>query len=179
MKRQEKGAAVADLRQSVEAAAGMVLADFTGLDVPTMLELRRLCRNEDVAFQVVKNTLARRAFSEAGLAGLERFLTGPTALAYSTSDAVAPARALWRFREEHGRPEFKAGYVEGRVLDSGEVTEVATLPSREELLAKVVGTLASPIRGLVHVLGGPLRGMVRVLSEVSQRTPRNGEEGAQ
>ncbi len=179
MKRAEKGAAVGDLRRRVEAAVGMVLADFTGLDVPTLLELRRRCRDEDVAFHVVKNTLARLAFSEAGLLGLQGFLTGPTAVAYSTSDAMAPARVLWRFREEHGRPEFKAGYLEGRVLDSAEVAAVATLPSREELLAKVVGTLASPIRGLVCVLGGPLRGLVRVLSEVSERASRSGEEGAQ
>lgn len=179
MKRTEKGAVVGDLRERVEAAVGVVLADFTGLDVPTLLELRRLCRNEDVSFHVVKNTLAKRAFSETELSGLEGFLTGPTAIAYSTSDAVAPAKVLWRFREEHGRPEFKAGYLEGRVLDSTEIAAVATLPSREELLAKVVGSLASPLRGLVCVLGGPLRGLVRVLTQVSERGSRSAEEGAQ
>ncbi len=179
MKRDDKGAVVGDLQQRIEAATGLVLADFTGLDVPTMLELRRLCRREDVSLRVVKNTLAKRAFSGAGLPGLEAFLTGPTALAYSTSDAVAPARVLRKFHEEHGRPEFKAGYMEGRVLDSREVATVATLPSREELLAKVVVTLASPIRGLVYVLGEPLRGLVRALSGVSEGASRRAEEGVE
>ena len=179
MKRSEKGSVVEDLQHRVEGAVGMILADFTGLDVPTMQELRQRCKNQDVAFRVVKNTLARRAFSAAGLEELERFLTGPTALAYSPSDALAPARVLWRFREEYGRPEFKAGYLEGRVLDPGDVATVAKLPPRDELLAKAVGTLASPLRGLVYVLGEPLRGLVRVLAAASERASGRAEEGTQ
>jgi large subunit ribosomal protein L10 len=179
MKRTEKESVVEDLQHRVEGAVGMILADFTGLDVPTMQELRQRCKSQDVAFRVVKNTLAKRAFCAAGLGELETFLTGPTALAYSPTDALAPARVLWRFREEYGRPEFKAGYLEGKVLDPGDVAAVAKLPPREELLARTVGMLAAPLRGFVYVLGEPLRGLVRALAGVSERASSRAEEGTQ
>jgi large subunit ribosomal protein L10 len=176
VRREDKGVLVADLQQGVQEAAGMVLADFTGLDVPTTLELRRRCRGEEVTFRVVKNTLVRRAFSAAGLEDMEQFLTGPTALAYSVSDSLAAARVIRRFRDEFGRPTFKAGYIDGQVLSPEQVAVAATLPSRHDLLAKLLAALQSPARGLVYVLGEPMRGLVRILLGVSRHACNRGEE---
>lgn len=150
-------------------ARSIILNDFTGLNVAGISELRRLCREHGVSFRVVKNTLAKRSFEELGIEGLEGLLEGPTAVAVSGTDEVAPAQILKRFAEDNELPRFKGGYVAGRVIGSDEAERLASLPPRDVLVAQVVGTFQAPLRGLVTVLNASLRDLVGVLDAIREK----------
>src|SRR5690606_1235505 len=134
-----------------------------GLNVKTTDELRRRLRAAGVDFQVVKNTLTLRAARELGLEGLERYLQGPTAIAVGYEDPVAPAKVLNEFIREFRLLEIKGAVVEGQVVGPDGVQRLAELPSREQLLAQLVGGLQGPMRSLVFVLGATLRSLVYAL----------------
>ena len=108
-------------------------------------ELRSRLRNVDASLTVVKNTLAKRAAVEAGVEGLDVLLEGPTAIAFCRGDLVAPAKVLQGFIREKKKLVIKGGYLQSRVLQAAQVEQLATLPSREELIAKVVGGIAAPL----------------------------------
>ena len=118
--------------------------------------------------KVIKNTLTRIAANEIGFEGLSEFLEGPTAIAYSTEDAVAPAKILKEFIKETKTEALtvKVGIADGQIIDAAAVDALANLPSRDELIAKVVGSMQAPISGLVNVLQGNIRNMVYVLDAV-------------
>jgi len=132
---------VEELKALIKDARSIILNDFTGLNVADISELRRQCRESGVRFRVIKNTLAKRSFDELGIEGMDAFLEGPTAFAVSAEDEVTPAHVLKKFADEYNKlPRFKGGYVAGRILDEKETVRLASLPSREVLLAQVVGT---------------------------------------
>lgn len=164
-----KAQKVEDLGAIVKGATSIVLADFTGLNVKDISELRRICRENNITFRVVKNTLARRSFDSVGAAGISVLLDGPTALAVSTADEVLPAQILKKFADEYELPRLKGGYVQGRVLSAAEVQRLAVLPSREVLLGQVVGTVQAPLRGLLNCLNASLRDLVNVLKAVQDK----------
>jgi large subunit ribosomal protein L10 len=128
-----------------------------------------VCRENNIVYTVVKNTLAKRSFQELGLDEVEELLEGPTAIALSEEDEVTPARVLNDFAKDYELPRFKGAYVAGRLLDEEETKRLATLPSKEVLRAQVVGTFQAPMRGLVNVLGASLRDLVYVLKAVSEK----------
>jgi large subunit ribosomal protein L10 len=167
--REEKATSIAELREKLGDARGAVLTDFRGLSVAELTELRTLLRKSAVEYKVVKNTLAKLAVKDTGLAGLAAYLDGPTAIAISRTDPVAASKAVAAWAK--GRQTFtvKGGIVEGRVVGPTEVTELAELPSREVLLARLAGAFQAPLQGLVQVLSAPLQGLVRVLDQVRQR----------
>ena len=103
-------------------------------------------RNEGLTFKVYKNSLVRRAMEQAGIEGLDEVLTGPNAFAFSTDDAVAPARVLNDFAKQHENLELKAGVIEGKVADQSEIKAIASLPSREGLLSMLLSVLTAPMR---------------------------------
>lgn len=158
-----------DLKSVVEGAKSLVLADFTGLNVKDISELRRICRESGVKFRVVKNTLAKRTFSDLGYEGISVLLDGPTAVAVSAQDEVLPAQILKKFADEYELPKLKGGFVQGRVLSAEQVRRLAGLPGREVLLGQVVGTVQAPLRGLVSVLNASLRDLVSVLKAVQDK----------
>jgi large subunit ribosomal protein L10 len=164
-----KARKVEDLGAIIKDATSIILADFTGLNVKDISELRRLCRENGVTFRVVKNTLARQSFDSAGASGISVLLDGPTAIAVSTADEVLPAQILKKFADEYELPRFKGGYVQGRVLSADEVQRLAGLPAREVLLAQVVGTAQAPLRGLLNCLNASLRDLVNVLKAVGDK----------
>ena len=178
MARPEKEAAVAELAREFEQASGIYLADFTGLTVSAVEELRRNLRAEGVQYRVVKNTLARLAATQAAREELVPFFQGPTAVAWGGEDAVAPARVLARFIKEHEKPALKAGLVEGRLLASRDLARVAALPQREVLYSQLLGTLQAPLTGLAMVLTGVMRNLVGVLSEIEKKREAGGEAGS-
>lgn len=163
-----KAAVVADMKEKMQTAKGAVFVGFTGLDVATVTKLRRKLREGGVEYKVIKNTLTRIAADELGYEGLDPVLAGPTAMAFSTEDVVAPAKILKEFIKETKTEALtvKAGIADGQVIDVAAVTALADLPSREELLAKLVGSMQAPISGLVNVLQGNIRNMVYVLDAV-------------
>ncbi len=169
MGREEKATSIAELREKLGDARGAVLTDFRGLSVAEITELRTLLRKSAVEYTVVKNTLAKLAVKDTGLAGLAPYLEGPTGIAVSRTDPVAASKAVTAWAKGRQTFAIKGGVVEGRVVGPTEVAELAELPSREVLLARLAGALQAPLQGLVQVLSAPLQGLVRVLDQVRQR----------
>lgn len=175
MPKPEKSEAVARLKEQLGRARGVVLTDFRGLSVPEMEALRASLRKEGAEYRVVKNTLLGLAASELGIAGLERFLEGPTGIAVGYDDPTIPARVVHEFIRQHRKLEVKGGLAEGMVLDPAGVRALAELPSRDQLLARVVGGLQGPLYGLVGVLVGLQRNLLYALEQIRQK--RSASEG--
>ena len=171
----EKEAKVEELKAIMAEAKGFYLADFTGIDVAAVTELRNKLRESEVQYQVIKNRLAIRAAEEVGIAGLKDYFTGPTAIAYSKEDPIAPAKILQNFGADGGKIQIKTGFMEGEVLAADRVEALAKLPSREELLGKVAASVQSPLYGLNGVLSGLLRGLVGALSAIEKQRVEGGE----
>ena len=150
----EKVAVVADIVEKLKAAQSVTICSYSGLTVEQVTELRKLCRAEEVAYTVLKNRLVLRALKEVGIEGLEDLLNGPNAFVFSMKDAVAGPRIINDFIEKNKLQslEIKGGLMGTEVLDAAGVKAIAALPSREELLATVVGCLISPVSNLVAVL---------------------------
>lgn len=168
MARPEKVAAVESIAALLKDARSVVLNDFTGLDVAKISELRRLCRENDVEYRVIKNTLAKMSVKDTEAQELEEFFEGPTALAISRDSENQSAKVLAKFADEHEAPKFKAGLVDGKLIDATAVLALSKLPSKEEMLSKVLAGLQSPAVGLVSVLQGSLRNLVGVLNEIKK-----------
>ncbi len=141
--------AIAD---EVKDAASVVLVDYRGLTVAEDTELRKQLREAGIIYKVYKNTMMKRAFEGTDFAVLEEHLEGPSAIAVSKDDATAPARILCKFAKDAKALELKAGVVEGTLYDVNGLTELSKIPSREELLSKLLGSLQSPITNLARVL---------------------------
>lgn len=149
---------LAEIKDRMERASIAISADYSGLTVSQITELRRALRPADVEVKVVKNTLATMAAEQAGRPEMAQILTGPTALAIGFGDPVAPVKAL----TEHLRAKRLAltihgGWLEGKVLTAAEVESLATMPSREQLIADVVGKLQSPLYNLAGLLQASMR----------------------
>jgi large subunit ribosomal protein L10 len=154
MKRTEKEQLVAELSQKIKGAKALYYTDFTGLNVKRMTELRRRLRRAGVEYVVIKNTLALRAVSDSGLAG-ER-LRGPTGVVIG-KDPVTAAKVLSDFaKENEQKPQVKGGMLEGRPLSTEQVKQLASLPSREQMLAELGAGLQSPVAAFVGALNGLL-----------------------
>lgn len=165
----EKKAVVADLKEKLSAAKGGVLVNYRGLTVAQDTKLRRKFREAGVEYFVAKNTMIRLAAHEIGIEDLDSHLEGPSAVAISATDPVAPAKVLVDFIKENKIMEIKAGLVEGKVIDEAGVKALASLPSREVLLARVLAGMQSPIVGLVNVLQGNIRNLVYALEAVRKQ----------
>lgn len=165
---EQKKQVVTDLTEKIKSAQSIVLADYRGLTVEQDTELRNALRKAGVEYKVVKNTLTSLAMKESGIE-LDDFLTGPTAMAISSSDAVAPAKVLSEFAKKYEKLELKVGVVEGKVIDLEGVKALAELPSREVLIAKVLGGFNAPISGFVNVLNGNMRGLVVALNAIAEQ----------
>src|SRR4051812_20555556 len=143
MKKSEKEQLVVELKEKIEGASALYYTDFTGLNVKRMTELRRRLRKANVEYVVIKNTLALRAVNESGLVG-ER-LRGPTGLVMA-KDPVAAAKLLTDFaKENEQRPSVKGGMFEGRALDAKQVTQLANMPSREQMLSELGASMQAPM----------------------------------
>ena len=167
----EKQSIVSELKGKISASKGAVLTSYRGLTVAQDTQLRRKLREGGVEYRVVKNTMTRIAAQELGIEGLDVYLEGPTALAISESDPVAPARIISDFIKENKLKtlEVKAGLLEGKVIDAEGVKALAELPSREVLLSRALAGMQSPIVGFVNVLQGSLRKFVYALEAVRKQ----------
>ncbi|MGE5509232.1 MAG: 50S ribosomal protein L10 [Chitinophagales bacterium] len=163
MARPEKEATVSELREKLSGAQSVVLTDFRGLTVKKATELRRRLRQAGVEYKVIKNTLTSRAARELNIADLDRYLAGPTALAFSFADPVSAAKVLSAFARENKELTIKGGVLTGRVIDADDVKALADLPSREVLLAQVAGTFQAPVAAMARVLAAPISSFVYAL----------------
>jgi large subunit ribosomal protein L10 len=159
----QKQEMVTALQTQLAKSPTVYVTDFTGLNVALITDLRRRLRKAGVEYVVVKNTLARRALSDAQRAGLEPHLEGPTALVLAGADPVGAAKVLADFAKEFDKPAIKVGLVEGKPVTPAQVKHLAALPPRTELLATLGGALQAPMAGFVGVLNGLLYSMVGAL----------------
>ena len=149
---EQKKQVVAELVETLKSAQAGVLVDYRGLTVEQDTDLRRKLREAGVEYKVVKNTLTRFAAKEVGLDGLDEQLNGPTSLAVSAEDPVAPAKVIADFAKEVECLQIKAGFLDGNVISLEEVKTLANTPSRDTLIAKIMGSLNAPISNLVRTL---------------------------
>lgn len=157
MPTQQKVEQVELLTEKLRRSRAAVLTDYRGLTVAQIQDLRGRLRGADVEYRVVKNTLARRAAVDAGHDDFQQVLAGPVAIAFSYDDLGAPVRLLQEFvRQTRLRVDIVGGLVEGRVMTGDQVRQLADLPSRETLIAQLMGTIQSPIATLATALNSPL-----------------------
>ena len=140
------------IAEEIKDAQSVVLVDYRGLTVAQDTELRKQLREAGIVYKVYKNTMMKRAFEGTEFAGLDNCLEGPSAIAISKDDATAPARILCKFAKDAQALELKGGVVEGTVYDVAGLTELSKIPSREELLSKLLGSLQSPITNFARVI---------------------------
>ncbi|MDT9027687.1 MULTISPECIES: 50S ribosomal protein L10 [Rossellomorea] len=143
---EQKKHIVGEISDKLKNSVSTIVVDYRGLDVSEVTELRKQLREAGIDFKVYKNTMVRRAAEEAGLEGLNEFLTGPNAIAFSSEEVVAPAKILNSFAKEHEALEIKAGVIEGTITSVEDVKAIAELPSREGLLSMLLSVLQAPMR---------------------------------
>jgi len=165
---------VEELKQKMAGARAIFLADFTGLDVASVTDLRRKLRQASAEYEVVKNRLAKRAAQAAGLSGLDEFFSGPTAIALAKGDPVEPAKILQKFIDGGGKIAIKSGLVDGQVLSPERVKELSALPARDQLLARVAMAVQSPLSGLARALAGLLRNLVGAVAAIEKKQRESG-----
>lgn len=181
MARAEKQAAVAEIVESFNDAAGAVLTEYRGLTVKELQDLRRSL-GENADYAVVKNTLAKLAATEAGISGFDELLTGPTAIAFITGDVVEAAKGLRDFAKTNPALVIKGGILDGKQLDAKEIAKLADLESREVLLAKLAGAMLASLSQTVYLLNAPLAQAARLAgalqAKVAAETPAEPEADA-
>jgi large subunit ribosomal protein L10 len=172
----KKEATIEELRTKINDAKHLFFTNYAGLTVEDITKLRNELRKDDgvATYGVVKNTLFSIAAGEELAAKLEAYLSGPTAVIFAGDDPVAPAKALKTYGDANKPVEIKAAYIDGQIVDAKAVAVLASLPPKIELLAKLVGTLKSPLYGLVTVLSGNQSGLVRVLNSIREQKEAAG-----
>ena len=165
----EKKQIVADLVEKLKGAATGVFVDYRGLTVAEDTQLRAKLREANVEYKVIKNTLCRFAVNELGMTELDEILNGPTSLALSVDDPVAPAKILADFAKENENLEIKAGFMEGKVITLDELKALASTPSRETLYAKMLGSLNAPASNLARLLQAIVDGGVEPADLAAQK----------
>ena len=172
MKRSDKEQLVIELKEKMKGATALYYTDFTGLNVKRMTELRRRLRKANVQYLVIKNSLALRAVNESGLIG-ER-LRGPTGLVVS-KDPIVAAKLLTDFAKENDkRPSVKGGLFDGKPIDQAQVTKLASMPSREQMLGQLAGYLQSPLSGFLGALNGVMYNFAGALEALKAQRESEG-----
>lgn len=170
MKRSEKEQIVAEVKDMIKRAKGMYFADFTGITVEQITELRREFRKSNVEYRVVKNTLARKALENT--AAYDRVipkLVGHTAIAFGYDDPVAPAKIIKKFHDKHEKLNVKLCIIEDQVFDGVELDKIAQLPSRQELIAGILGVIESPISGVIGAIGAVIKDLVCIIDAIEKK----------
>jgi len=161
---------VEDLIKELKNSKGIILTDYKGMNVSQINSLRDELKEKKVVFKIVKNSLMERASEELDIKDLTKDLVGCTAIAFSSEDGVAPARLLKEYSKKNKvEMKTKSGLVEGRFLSPEKVMEIASLPSKDILMAQMVAGVKSPLYSLVFVLQGPLRGLIYTLEAVKKQ----------
>ncbi len=160
---------VEDIKGKMEKSQGMIFYDYRGLTVAEVTDLRNKFREAGVEYHVIKNSMMKRAAQMLKIEGLEEHLTGPTAVAFGYSDPVAPAKVLVEYVKKLKKTQIKAGVLSGRVIDISGINSLAELPSREQLLAQLAGTLNAPITGFARSLSGIISKLGYALNAVKEQ----------
>jgi large subunit ribosomal protein L10 len=154
MNKESKKNYIEEMKKNFSSNNAVMIAQYKGLNVTELDELRKLLREKGILFKVTKNRITKIAIKDSPVKDLEKFFTGPTAAAMS-SDPIVTAKILTNFAKSHNKLKIVAGFMDGKVLDEKEVAIIATLPTLEEARAKIVGILASPAQKLISILLAP------------------------
>jgi large subunit ribosomal protein L10 len=173
-----KIAEVESLVQEFTGAKSVVLADFVGMDVATITELRKRCRAEKVSIRVAKNTFSRRALESLGVKEMTPMLEGPTAIAVARDDELAAIRVLTAFAKEKEKPRVKGGMVGGQVYTLAEIKTLAGLPARNELLAQLISTFEAPMTQVTGMLGRMTSDLMSILEQLAEKKGGAGAASA-
>ncbi len=165
----QKQELVVEIKERLSSSGGVILADYRGLSVKDMRALRNSLRETGGEATVYKNSLAQIAFRELGLPNIDEFLAGPTVFVFTPEDPVATAKALLAFSKMNKVFAFKGGLIEGNVVSAESMKTIASLPSREELIAKLMGTMLNPIRGFMAMSNAPAGAFARVVKAVADQ----------
>ena len=160
---------VEEIKDRFSGSQAVIMADYRGLSVKEMQQLRTKLREIGAEITVYKNSLTEIAMRELALPKMDEYLAGPTAFVFAGEDPVAPAKALTAFAKEHKALELKGGLVENQVVNAEGIKAIASLPSREELIAKLLGTMQNPLVKTVRVLNGPASAFARVLGAIAEQ----------
>jgi large subunit ribosomal protein L10 len=168
--RQQKEESISELRDKLQNSKATVFANFQGLKVSESEELRKLCRDQNIEFIATKKTLLNKALTgtDIGVGDVSIF-EGGVATIFGKDDEVAPAQIVAKFAKSHDVVKLFGGILEGKFIDKTKVEELSKLPSKQELYARVVGTLNAPISGFVNVLAGNIRGLVTALDAIAKQ----------
>src|SRR5690348_9002816 len=167
--RTQKAAEVSELTEEIGKANNAFLIDFKGITVPQVTELRKQVRETKSGYVVVKNTLALIALKDSPIVAMREKFTGPTAIAFNATDAVALAKALTKFAKDVPAVQFKGAMLNGQVVPAEQIQAIANLPSREELISKLLFILQSPMRGLATVLQANIRNLAVVIDQIGKQ----------
>jgi large subunit ribosomal protein L10 len=170
MNRSEKEAIIAELSEKASRAVALYFADFSKLTVAEETELRREFRKSGVEYTVAKNTLVRKALEQvSGYDAVLDRLVGPTGIAFSYDDPGAPARVIKKYQDKTGKFQLKAAVLEHKVYDSTHLGQLASLPSRKEVVASILGSLQSPASGIVGAINAVVRDLVSVIDAIEKK----------
>ncbi|MDG4783904.1 50S ribosomal protein L10 [Micromonospora sp. WMMD961] len=175
--RADKATAVAELTESFRSSGATVLTEYRGLTVSQLTQLRRSL-GADTSYMVAKNTLAKRAATDAGITGLDELFTGPTALTFVSGDVVEAAKGLRDFAKANPKLVIKGGVFEGRAITAAEVTKLADLESREVLLAKLAGAMKGNLSKAAALFQAPLSKTARLAAALQDKREKEGAEAA-
>ncbi len=169
--RVEKQETLTELSANLQRAKAVVFANFQGLKVKESEELRKLCRAEQVGYVAIKKTLLKKALADMGTTLDAKAYQGGVSVVMGYADEVAPAQIIAKYAKDHEAVKIFGGILEGAVIDASKVVALSKLPSKQQLLGQLVGTLNAPVSGFVNVLAGNLRGLVTVLNAVKDQKP--------
>ena len=178
MNRDQKTAVVEEIAGQIQSAEAIFAVDYRGISVSQVADLRTKLRDADARFRIVKNSLSERAADQAGMETLKPMLIGPTALTFVKGDAALAAKALNDTARQLNLLEFKGGVLNGAVLTADDVRSIARLPSRDVLIAQLVGTIAAPLTGLARGLNALIQGLAIQLQAIADQGLVSGEAPA-
>ena len=169
MDKQKKASIVEELSKSISDSTGMILTQYQGLNVGEIAELRSKLRKQNCQYKVIKNTLVKIAFKGTEFESFSNNFTGPTAIVVQKGDPTISAKTVVDFAKDHAKLKLMFGFLSGKVLSSAEVKNLASLPSKEVLIGKMLSSMQSPLCGLLSVMNGPIRNFTYLLENIRKQ----------
>lgn len=166
--KEEKSKIIENLKDQVNNKKALIFIDYQGLKVEETESLRNSLREKDISFNITKNSLLKKVLDEAGISLNDQVYTKPLALAFAKDDEVIVSKEIYNFIKEHEALQVLGGVIDKDFVEASIIERLSKLPSREELLAKAVGSIASPLSGMVNVLAGNIRGLINVLAQYKE-----------